>query len=319
MTLHILLFVLGLVGLYLGADWLVRGASSLALRFGIRPMVVGLTIVALATSMPEFLTNFLAALSGEDSLALGNIIGSNIANVALILGVSALVLPMVVQKETLRKEYPLMMASLVAFYLMALDGVISRLDGALLVIGLFGFMAFVLIDARRHTRRTSALEGVPVEADVKSKPALPQVLYVIAGMVFLSLGAYWMVEAAVFMAAVAGISPAVVGLTVVAVGTSLPELAASVVAARKAEGDLSLGNVLGSNLLNVLFVVGIVSLIRPLHVEPEAIDLHLPVMLAFALLLLPLVATKLRLDRWEGAVLLACFIGYTVYLLLPYV
>lgn len=314
MLIDLLIFVVGLVILYLGAEWLVRGAASLALEYGIRPLVVGLTVVALGTSMPEFVLNFFAVLSNEDSLALGNIVGSNICNIALILGTSAVVLPLTVAPRTLKREYLIMLLVTGVFYLVALDGTISQADGLLLVGGLIAFLGYLLLDSRRRSQPPIA----PSE-DIPQAPAWKKALLLVGGMAFLAGGAHLMVTSAQSIAEQMGVDPVVVGLTVLAVGTSLPELAASLVSAIKQEADLSIGNVLGSNMLNVLFVVGLVSLIKPLAVEPAAIQIHFPVMIGFSLLLLPLAWTGYRITRLEGGVLLTGFVGYLVYLVLPYV
>ena len=301
--------------LYFGAEWLVRGASSIALKYGIRPLVVGLTIVALGTSMPEFVINFFAALQNEDSLALGNIVGSNICNIALILGTTALVLPMVVKPNTLRKEYPIMMGVMTLFYVLAWDGTITKWDGLILVTGLIAFLIFLVLDARRYTPG-NLLEEVPQESE--SINTRKKALYLLIGVILLAIGAHLMVNAAVVVAIYYGIEPGIVGLTVMALGSSLPELAASLVSALKDEADLSIGNILGSNLLNVLFVVGLVSLIKPLHIDSMSLDIHFPIMLAFGALLFPLAWTGYRITRMEGGILLASFCGYMVYLFLPY-
>lgn len=315
-SLQLLLFVIGLVVLYFGAEWLVKGAASLALHYGIRPMIVGITIVALATSMPEFVVNFVAALSGEDNLALGNIVGSNICNIALILGISALVIPLTVQPSTLKKEYPIMLGVMILFYVISLDGTISQIDGGILIAGLIAFFSYLIIDARRHGASVPPPDEVESEEDLSSTM---RILYVLGGMIGLSVGARVMVDAAVNIAESLSISPIIVGLTVVAIGTSLPELAASVAFAMKKQVDMSVGNVLGSNMLNVLFVVGLVSMINPLHVDTDSIQVHFPVMLAFCVVLLPLAWTQYRITRLEGSFLLAGFVGYIVYLVLPYV
>lgn len=319
MLQQIFIFLAGLGVLYLGAEWLVRGAASLALRFGIRPLVVGLTVVALGTSMPEFLVNFFAAFSEEDSLALGNIIGSNICNIALILGLSALILPLSVQPETLRKEYPLMVFVMLLFYFISLDGMISQLDGLMLVLLLIAFLIFLVLDTRRHAdrRKLEAVTTLPEGDVLMSVPK--KIVHLLGGMVMLTVGARLMVHGATNIAEAMGISNMVIGLTVVAIGTSLPELAASVVGALKNEADLSVGNILGSNLLNVLFVVGLVALIRPLQVEPSSISIHFPVMLGFTVLLLPLAWTQYRITRLEGGLLVTGFLVYMVYLIVPYV
>jgi cation:H+ antiporter len=319
MLQQFLIFLAGRGILYLGAEWLVRGAASLALRFGIRPLVVGLTVVALGTSMPEFLVNFFAAFSDEDSLALGNIIGSNICNIALILGLSAIILPLSVRPEILRKEYPMMVFVSLLFYLLSLDGVISKLDGLLLVLLLVAFLLFLVIDTRRHADRQK-LEAVTALPEGDALMSVPKkVAFLLGGMVMLTIGARLMVYGATNIAESMGISNIVIGLTVVAIGTSLPELAASVVGALKNEADLSVGNILGSNLLNVLFVVGLVALIRPLQVDPASISIHFPVMIGFTVLLLPLAWTQYRITRLEGGLLVTGFVAYMVYLLVPYV
>ena len=318
MFLQITLFLGGLVVLYFGAEWLVKGAASLALHYGIRPLVVGLTVVALGTSMPEFVVNFFAALDNEDALALGNIVGSNICNIALILGLSALVVPISVKPGTLRKEYPIMMLVMVVFYAVALDGIISKSDGLLLVGGLVAFLLFLVFDARRNPQQESTSNDDELDETDIEAPGWKKALLIIGGISFLAVGARMMVHAAVTIASDLGVHPVIVGLTVVAIGTSLPELAASMVSAVKRDGDMSVGNVLGSNLLNVLFVVGLVALIRPLRVDPEALTLHFPVMIGFGLLLLPLAWTQYRITRIEGGVLLAGFAGYLTYLVFPY-
>jgi cation:H+ antiporter len=318
MLLQAFIFLIGLGLLYLGAEWLVKGAASLALRYGIRPLVVGITVVALGTSMPEFVINFIAALSGEDSLALGNIVGSNICNIALILGTSSLVIPLAVSPSTLKKEYPIMMAVLVLFYAVALDGVIGRLDGLLLVGGLAAFLVYLILDAKRHAG-PPVKRGEAGSASERPEYSLWQKVGLLAGgIVLLAAGANFMVSAAVHVAGVLGIDPIVIGLTVVAVGTSLPELAASVVSALKQEADISVGNVLGSNMLNVLFVVGFISLFQPLEVDATSLAVHFPVMITFGLLLFPIARTQFKISRMEGGFLLAGFAGYVFFLAVPY-
>ncbi|WP_457654324.1 calcium/sodium antiporter [Rhodocaloribacter sp.] len=322
MLLQSLIFCVGLAALYYGAEWLIKGATSLALRFGIRRLVVGLTVVALGTSMPEFLVNFFAAVSDEDALALGNIVGSNIANIALILGMSALIYPLAVQPATLRKEYPMMILVMGVFYGMSLDGRISQIDGLILVMGLISFFIYLVLDSRTEDSRRQVEEELKAfengEMSGRIYPVWQKLLFLFGGMIGLSLGARLMVTSAVNLADILGIRHVVVGLTVVAIGTSLPELAASVMCAVRKEPDLSVGNILGSNLLNVLFVVGLVALIRPLDVDHESIRVHFPVMIGFGLLLYPLARTKYRISRFEGVILIAGFVAYMVYLALPY-
>lgn len=318
-----LIFMLGLGVLYQGAEWLVKGSASIALHYGIRPLIVGITVVALGTSMPEFVVNLFAALSGEDSLALGNIVGSNICNIALILGASALVLPLAVSPTTLKNEYPIMMGVLFLFYFIALDGLISKLDGLLLIAGLLLFIVYLVVDSRRYTaarqdENADLATSLPNKKKEDESELRWRAVIVLAGILLLAVGARVMVYAAVNVADLFGIDPIVVGLTVVAVGTSLPELAASVVSALKQEADLSIGNVLGSNMLNVLFVVGLVALIDPLSVDATSLEVHFPIMIIFGLVLLPLAWTRFRITRMEGGFLLAGFVSYMVFLAAPY-
>ncbi|GAB5522091.1 MAG: calcium/sodium antiporter [Rhodothermales bacterium] len=324
MLVQSLLFCVGLAMLYFGADWLVSGSSRLAIRYGIRPLVVGLTVVALATSMPEFVVNLIAAAQGQNDLALGNVVGSNIANIALILGATAVLQPILVAKSTLKREYPIMLLVMLVFFGMASNGVISRLEGIVLVLGLITLMVYLVLNARTappdevNTNAPPLVEPIDVEPEAAERPVWQQVGLILIGMVLLAFGARLMVDAAVYAAELFGISPIVVGLTIVAIGTSLPELAASIMGIVRKEADLSLGNVLGSNMMNVLFVIGMIALIRPLPVETESIRLHFPVMIAVSVLLFPLARPKLRISRWAGVVLLIVFVAYTGYLIAPY-
>jgi cation:H+ antiporter len=308
MLLDFGLLALGLVVLYFGAEWLIRGASSIALGLGLRPLIVGLTVVALGTSLPEFVTNVLAALRRADDLAIGNILGSNIANIGLILGVAAVLMPLTVASSTLRREFPIMLGVQIAFYLLALDGVISRLDGGLLLAALAAFIGYLIRDARRRGMGPDDVVAAPELA----LPANKKAMLLAGGMVGLALGAHLMVGAAVNIAETFGVSPIVIGLTVVAIGTSLPELAATVVGVMRKETDLAVGNVIGSNLLNVLFVVGLVALLSPLRVDGEALQIHFPVMIGFCLLLL-LAWRREALTRWHGILLLVAFAGFNAF------
>jgi len=315
MVLYVFLFFLGLLVLYLGAEGLIQGATSIALQYSIRPVIVGLTVVALGTSMPEFLVNFFALLSGESPLAIGNIIGSNISNVAFILGVCAVTLPLTVGPDVLKREYPVMLGVMVLFYLSALDGVIGTVDGILMVLILVGLGVYVFYDAR-HTSTATILESMEGELDTADPEmsTLAKGVYVFGGMGGLALGAHLMVNNAVAIADLMGVDHVVIGLTVVAIGTSLPELAASMVGTLKQESDMTVGNVMGSNLLNVLFVVGTLAIAEPIPVEAETIRLHFPVMLGFCALLVPLTWEKYEISRVEGAFMVAAFFGYMSYL-----
>ena len=315
MVLYVFLFFVGLLVLYLGAEGLIQGASSIALQYGIRPVVAGLTVVALGTSMPEFLVNLFALLSGTSPLAVGNIIGSNISNVALILGVCALTLPLAVTPEVLKREYPVMLGVMGLFYVCALDGVISTFDGGIMVTILIGLGVYVFFDAR-NTSHAVILESMEGELD-SANPELSSLakgLYLFGGMVGLALGAHLMVDNALEIADLLNIDEVVIGLTVVAIGTSLPELAASLVGTLKQESDMTVGNVMGSNLLNVLFVVGTLAIADPIRVEPETIRLHFPVMLGFCVLIIPLTWRDHQISRLQGAFLVTCFVGFMTFL-----
>jgi cation:H+ antiporter len=276
---------------------------------------VGLTVVALGTSMPEFLVNLFALLSGTSPLAIGNIIGSNISNVALILGVCAMTLPLAVTPDVLKREYPVMLGVMALFYVCALDGVISAFDGGMMVVILVGLGVYVFLDARR-TSHAVILESMEGELDSASPElsSLAKGLYLFGGVVGLALGAHLMVENALEIADLLNIDEVVIGLTVVAIGTSLPELAASLVGALKQESDMTVGNVMGSNLLNVLFVVGTLAIADPISVEPETIRLHFPVMLGFCALIIPLTWWDHEISRLQGAFLVTCFVGFMTFL-----
>lgn len=302
----------GLVLLYLGGEALVRGASSLALRMRISPLVIGLTVVAFGTSAPELAVSLEASIGGVGDIALGNVIGSNIANIALILGVTALVRATKVEARILRIDAPLMVLASLLLVVMLADGGLARFEGGLLFTGLVAWIGFTAVIARKESQavRQEFSQGVPHSL---SRVALA-VMFVFGGIAALVVGGQLLIDAAVAIAAAAGVSQAVIGLTIVAVGTSLPEFAASVVAAVRGHGDIAVGNVVGSNLFNVLGILGIATLVTPLG--RGAIDwMTLGVFVGVALLIVPLLYTQRRLSRVEGAGLLLVYIGYVAWLL----
>ncbi len=318
MLLGTILTFAGLLLLYYGAESLVNGSSRLALSFGIRPLVIGLTVVAFATSMPELMVSLMAAVKGSSSMAAGNIIGSNIANVCLILGAAALVSPLVVAKRTLRREIPMMVAASLAAYLMAWDGELGFTNGLILFISLLAFLVYCIKTARRPVGldETEAIDDAVVEETSHRGRSL---ILVLLGIIGLGVGAELMVRGAVMIATLLGISELIIGLTVVALGTSLPELAASMMSASKGQMDMSVGNVIGSNIFNVLFVLGICPMIRPLQIEPRILQIDFPVMLlvfGFLILLLCLPQPRLTLGRWRGLLLLAVYGVFMVSLFL---
>ena len=309
MVLDFILFTAGLLLLYYGAESLVSGSSRLALSFGVRPLIIGMTIVAFATSMPEMTVTLMASLKGSSDIAAGNVIGSNIANIGLILGVAAVLVPMSIAKSVLYRELPFMLAVSVLVYLLASDGQLSFLDGLVLFALLLAFLGYCLALAR-HSYLNSQSDEANVSVE-KQRRGSDWVLIVV-GIIGLCIGAEMMVRSAVSMARVFGISELVIAMSVVALGTSLPELAASTVSAWKGEMDLSIGNVIGSNIFNLLFVLGVSPMIRPIGVDSSLLSTQIPVMLAFSLGLIVLVVRRQRLSRRSGAILLA---GYLAFIL----
>jgi cation:H+ antiporter len=302
----------GGVLLYFGAEGLIRGAVAVAARAGLTPLVIGLTVVAAGTSMPEMVVSATGAIRGTTALAIGNVVGSNICNILLIGAVAALIRPMVVQRTTVRREIPLMIgASVLVAGLMLWGASLSRWEAGLLVALLIVNVAWTIRAARQDTPLAAGVEIPDVQAGSLGRSLLLGVL----GLIGLVVGADRFVEGAVQIARVAGLSEAVIGLTIVAIGTSLPELATSVVAALKGESDIALGNVVGSNVFNLLGILGVSGLIRPLPV-PAGTGIDLGVMLAASVVLLPLSRTGFRLERWEGALMLVGYVAYLVWLLM---
>lgn len=303
----------GLVLLALGAEGLVRGSTSIALRLGITPLVIGLTVVAFGTGSPELFVSVGAAYSGNSGIALGNIVGSNISNIALILGAAAMVRPMRVRSELIRREMPLLIGVTLLLCVLLLDGNLSRVDGILLIVGAVAYTLFAYVSARRDRQADVAAE---FEADlqVRSRPAWLDTTFVILGLVGLLIGANLLVGGATVVAESFGVSQVVIGLTVIAIGTSLPELATSVVAAARDEADVAFGNVIGSNILNILCILGVAVVIQPFEVEGLR-PLDVGVLIASAILILPLMWRGWVLNRWEGALLLLGYIAYLYSLL----
>ncbi len=315
MFLGVILVLGGLLLLYYGAEYLVTGSSHLALSFGVRPLVVGLTVVAFATSMPELMVSLFAASRGASSMAAGNIIGSNIANIGLILGVAALITPIVVARTTMVREVPIMVVASMGLYVVAMDGEIAFMDGFGLFLCLFVFLVYCLVTARNPSLPDDGEVATAID-DVSSGRGKDVVL-VLIGMVGLGFGAELMVRGAVMIATLLGVSELIIGLSIVAVGTSLPELAASVMSAWKGEMDISVGNVIGSNIFNVLFVLGLCPMVQPIMIEPRVLSLDFPIMLAFCALLiglLTMVPPRLQLDRKRGVFLLGAYLLFIVSL-----
>ncbi len=309
------LFVIGLGLLIAGAELLVRGASRLASAAGIPPLIIGLTVVAFGTSAPEFAVSAQSAFAGQADIALGNVVGSNLFNVLFILGASALITPLVVQRQLVRMDVPLMIGAAMLLGLLALDGQVSRIDGIILFVLLIGYIAFQIIQGLRESAG-----DVNPDAE-KSKGATQMIMnigLIIVGLVMLVVGSGWLVDGAVAIARALGLSELIIGLTIIAAGTSLPEVAASFIAALRGERDIAVGNVVGSNLFNILGILGLTAIIAPtgVAVAPAALAFDIPVMIAVMVACLPIFFTEHRIARWEGGLFLAYYVAYTTYLIL---
>ncbi len=313
MGIDILLFMVGLVLLYFGAEYLVAGSSAVALRLGITPLIVGLTVVAFGTSAPELLVCLMAAFQGTDDISVGNILGSNIANIALILGCASLVRPIEVHVQAVRREFPVMVVASVMLVLVCFDGTITRLEGGILAVCMVFYLLFAFFRATKDD--DVDVEGLDEleEADPEA-PAVADIAKIAGGIVGLAGGAYLMVDSATTIAKGIGIPELVIGITVVAFGTSLPELATSLVAAYRNESDISVGNVIGSNIFNIFLVVGLTAIVMPIAVGAYAIDVDMWVMLGVAIGIWPILRSGHRVARLEGALMVAFYVGYVVYL-----
>ncbi len=291
-----------------GASVLVAGAASLALRMGLTPLLVGLTVVAFGTSTPELAVSVEAAVHGAGGIAVGNVVGSNIVNIGLILALAALIKPIATERAMLRRDLPLMLGASVLGAVLLLDGQLARLEGALLVTLLVVYVAWSV----RQSRSEAAEVEIPV-GNVPSSFSWLNVLFIVAGLIGLVFGARWLVSAAVVLAQAGGVSNAVIGLTVVAIGTSLPELATSTVASLRGESAIAVGNVVGSNLFNILGVLGMAALVNPVTAPGLRLE-DVVVMLIFAAVLVPMMWTGLRIGRREACVLLVGYAAYIAFL-----
>jgi cation:H+ antiporter len=312
-------FVFGLIFLIAGAEALVRGASRLAAAAGISPLVIGLTVVAFGTSSPELAVSIKSALAGQASLAVGNVVGSNIFNVLFILGVSGVITPLAVSQQLVRLDVPLMIGLSILVLVLALDGGIGRADGLLLFIGLVAYVCFLIYQSRRESASVKAEYAGEWNARRRPRESLAQnIVLAAAGLVLLVLGARWLVEAAVSMARYLGISELVVGLTIVAAGTSLPEVVTSIIAAIRGERDIAVGNVIGSNIFNLMGVLGLAGIVAPrgIEVSKAVVGFDMPVMIAVSVACLPIFFTGRVINRSESVLLLGYYIAYTLYLVL---
>ena len=306
--LDVALVVIGIAGLAYGGDLLVANASRLALAFGLSPLVIGLTVVAFGTSAPELAASLVAALRGAPEIALGNVLGSNIANVGLILGASALMSPLATSWSFVRREVVFMIAASLLAALLLFDGVLGRLEAALLVVGLG---AFLVVTFRGDGGVPPGRGRVRAEQPPRWRPAL----LALVGVVSLAVAAQALVTGAVGLAQAWGVSERVIGLTMVAIGTSLPELASSIAAAVRRQGDMVLGNIVGSNVFNLLLVLGAAGLVQPLQADAAVLRIDLVAMLAAAVVVAPIAISGWRVGRREGAFLLVCYLVYVLSVL----
>ncbi|GAA5033739.1 sodium:calcium antiporter [Marivirga lumbricoides] len=307
------LLVVGLAMLILGGDLLVRGASRIALRFKISPLVVGVTIVAFGTSAPELLISIQAALAGSPDITMGNVVGSNICNLALVLGVTALIAPIPVNSDSIKIDWPMAMGSSLLLYFLVREGFVDDYEGIMFIVLLILYVIFIIRRSRKNNISPAEL-GIEVEApsDAEKQNMGKDILLIIIGGGGLYFGSDWFVNSARDLAIYLGVSERIVGITVVAIGTSLPELVTSVVAAFKRETDLALGNLMGSNIFNILSILGITSLISEIEVSEVILNSDMIWMLAITLVILPMMVFNKRIDRYEGLILLGTYVFYTV-------
>jgi len=320
----LILFLLGFGLLIIGAEFLVRGASNLALAMGIAPLVIGLTIVAFGTSAPEIAINLQAALNQQPDLAIGNVVGSNILNILLILGIAALIAPIGVSQRLIRWDVPIMIGASGLLLLFALDNKISSWEGLVFISIMALYTTFSIMQGRARPVQLPSEELTEPQTPLPTTPELStnqtyrlplQILFIIAGLGLLIQGAHWLVIGGVVIAEYFGISQLIIGLTILAIGTSLPEIATVVVASLRGQQELIVGNVIGSNLFNILLVLGLSSIIAPLEISSAALTFDIPIMIATALLCLPIFFTNNLIERWEGGLFVSYYLAYTLYLI----
>ena len=308
---NLVVLISGIVVLYFGAVWLVQGASRLASSLGVSPIVVGLTIVSLGTSAPELVVCLVAALQGNPGLAIGNVMGSNLANIGLILGLTSLVHPLEVKHRVVWREMPVMLLITFAIYPIAFDRVLSRMDGFMLLLVLLAYLVWVFRSGHPEEikRSQGSRNSIATPEGATSLLNLKDIGQVALGSAFLVLGGYCIVQGAVEVASALGISEVIIGLTVVAIGTSLPELATSLVAAMRHEVDIAVGNIIGSNIFNLTAIFGTTAVVRPIMIPETVLSRELAGVVFMSLLLWPILRSGWRIKRWEGALLLTAYIG----------
>ena len=311
MITSVTLLVLSLFALYIGAGWLIKGSTEIALKAKISNLVIGLTIVAFGTSAPELVVSLNASLSGQGDIAVGNIIGSNIFNIAAILGISAAIQPLQAKRQLTRLDIPILIVATAVFTLLFWNGVLGRLEGCFFLAGIIIYTVFSLYYSRKHEKKVEEQIG---ELEKQPEPWYKDLLYIVGGLVILIFASNLLVNNAVSIAQELGVSEAVIGLTIVAAGTSMPELATSVVSALKKNPDIAIGNIVGSNLFNILAIAGTSSVVSPIAAK-NVNYVNLLVMLGLTLLLLPLVKSGQKISRAEGWALILVYLCYLAWLL----
>lgn len=309
MILDFLLVLIGFVALIGGGDFLVKGAVGIAAKARLSKLVIGMTVVSFGTSAPELIVSLHSASQGLPEIAIGNVIGSNIANIALVLGVTVLIFPMPVSRNSVRFDWPMMMLASILFYLFALNLTIDRWEGAVLFILLIGFIIFLI----RNSRKGSSFEVDEIENIDQMTEKIniwKQVLFLAIGLLGLFFGSNWLIKGATSIAESYGLSKHVIGITIIAFGTSVPELATSVVAAFKKETDISVGNLIGSNIFNIMIVLGLTGIVQPIGIEENVITWDLLWMLGIAVILLPMMVIRRKVGRISGVILLLIYISY---------
>lgn len=301
--------------LYLGAEWLVKGGAALALRAGVSSLVVGLTVVAFGTSMPEFIVSVKAALGGNSAISIGNVVGSNIFNIAIILGISALITPLQVTKQIIKVDTPIMVGVSLLFLLLFLDKTLAFWEGILFIVMIIGYTVANVYYSKRQVKAAHSQDNLnDSEQELTKRHWALDILYIVLGIGLLMYGASLLVDNAIIIARELGMSDAMIGLTIVAAGTSMPELITSIVAALKKNTDIAIGNIVGSNIFNILAILGTTAAIAP--IEAQAINMvDMAAMLLTAIILLPLMRTGYKINRWEGAALLLLYVAYFIILL----
>jgi len=311
--MYVIYLIAGLFLLYYGAEYLVRGSSSIAYSFGMKKMVVGLTIVALGTSMPEFVVSLKGVLSNADSISVGNIVGSNLANILLVLGITCVINPVSAQKRTVIVDMPFLILITVLFIIFCYDGMLTAKDSTILLVLFLGYMVYQIVNSKDKSVNQNDIKEMEKGRLIKNS------IYSILGIIGLVLGGNFTVKGAVELAQILGVSNLIIGLTVVAIGTSLPELFTSVIAAIKGEHEISIGNVIGSNLFNIAFVLGVVPLIAPMKISAKVIAFDNWFMLGITILLGIFVFIRKEISRWQGVVLLLLYMFFILNLIFNFI